>query len=116
MPRSKPHLAAGGRGALHGDAGCILWSERDGGLYLSRLAVLPSRRGQGIAAALLAGAEAEARRRGLPSLRLEVRLALEGNRRLFRRAGFKEGERRAHPGYLTPTYVEAEKRLQIDGK
>lgn len=105
------HLAEGGGGALHGCSGCLLWAVRDGGLYLSRLAVLPHARGRGIAAALLAHAETVARAMGLPRVHLEVRLALEGNRRLFRRAGFIEGARHAHPGFDRPTYVAAEKLL-----
>ncbi|GAC1336676.1 MAG: GNAT family N-acetyltransferase [Acetobacteraceae bacterium] len=107
----RAHLQSGG-GALHGNVGCVLWSVRDGGLYIGRLAVLPASRGQGIAAGLIARAEAEARDRGLPRLHLEVRLALAGNRRLFARAGFVEGARRAHPGFAYPTFVEAEKRLR----
>ena len=47
----------------------------------------------------------------LPRVHLEVRLALAGNRRLFRRAGFVEGATHAHPGFDRPTYVSAEKRL-----
>lgn len=105
------HLETGGGGALHGGVGCILWSVRDGGLYVSRLAVLPSVRGLGIASALLAHAETIARRMRLPRIHLEVRLALESNRLLFRRAGFVEGAQHSHPGFSTPTYVAAEKRL-----
>ncbi len=106
------HLALGGSGALHDDDGCILWIERDSALYLSRLAVLPASRGRGVAGALLAFAEAIGREAGWETIRLEVRLALDGNRRLFRRAGFVEGERHSHPGYAHPTYVAAEKRLR----
>ena len=107
----RAHLRAGGGGALRGDAGCVLWAVRDGGLYLSRLAVLPQARRRGIAQALLAEAEKRARALGLPRVHLEVRLALESNRRLFRRAGFVEGAQHAHPGYAHPTYVSAEKLL-----
>jgi ribosomal protein S18 acetylase RimI-like enzyme len=106
----RAHLASGG-GAVYGTEGCILWSEKADGLYVGRLAVRPESRGQGIATALLAHAEAVAREMGLRRIQLEVRLALESNRRLFARAGFVEGARRAHPGYERPTYVEAEKLL-----
>ena len=104
------HLATGG-GAVHGRDGCILWVASEGVLYLSRLSVAPERRGEGIGTALLAHAEAEARRMGLARIQLEVRLALESNRRLFAGAGFIEGARHAHPGYAEPTYVEAYKPL-----
>lgn len=106
----RQHLETGG-GAVCGKAGCILWSVKAGGLYVSRLAVLPAHRGRGVATRLLARAEEEARAMGLPRIHLEVRLALEDNRRLFARCGFVEGAQRAHPGYPHPTYVEAEKRL-----
>jgi len=106
----REHLQTGG-GAVYGFDGCILWSVKDGGLYVGRLAVLPEHRGQGIAMALLRQAETVARSTRLPRIHLEVRLALASNRRLFARAGFVEGAHRAHPGYAYPTYVEGEKRL-----
>ena len=90
----------------------LLWAERDGGLYLARLAVHPGSRGEGFAVHLLQAAEAEARRRLLPRLWLSTRLAAERNRRLFARFGFVEGVRHAHPGYEQPTYVDMEKSLE----
>jgi predicted N-acetyltransferase YhbS len=108
------HLAAGGGGAVITRAelvAAVLWSERDGGLYLGRLATAPRCRGQGLATGLVHAAEAEARRRGLPRLHLGVRLALPGNRRLFARLGFTETARHAHPGHSEPTWTEAEKWL-----
>ncbi len=110
----RAHLAAGGGGAVavgSEPVGAVLWSERDGGLYLGRLAVAPHCRGQGLAAGLVRAAEAEARRRGLPRLHLGVRLALPGNRRLFARLGFTETVLHAHPGHNEPTWTEAEKWL-----
>ena len=95
-------------GGLHG---CVLWRMRDGGLYLNRVAVRPAFQGRGIARLLLLAVEAEGRRRGVERVWLEVRLALEGNRRLFAAAGFREGRRQAHPGYPVPTYVEMERVL-----
>ncbi len=53
---------------------------------------------------------------GLARVHLEVRLALVGNGRLFRRAGFVEGQMHAHPGFEQPTYVSAEKRLDQAGR
>lgn len=108
------HLTAGGGGAVVMQAelaAAVLWSEKDGGLYLGRLVTAPHRRGQGLATELVHAAEAEARRRGLPRLHLGVRLALPGNRRLFARLGFTETRLHAHPGHSEPTWTEAEKRL-----
>lgn len=108
------HLAAGGGGAVAMQAepaAAVLWSEKDGGLYLGRLATAPRCQGQGLATELVRAAEAEARRRGLPRLHLGVRLALHGNRRLFARLGFTETRLHAHPGHAEPTWTEAEKWL-----
>jgi GNAT superfamily N-acetyltransferase len=92
--------------------GVVLWAEREGGLYVGRLAVVPRWRRQGIARALLAAAEAEARNLGLARVFLSTRLALADNRRLFAGCGFVEIAQHAHPGYDHPTFVEAEKRLR----
>jgi ribosomal protein S18 acetylase RimI-like enzyme len=105
-------MAAGAAGTL---AGVILWAAKDGGLYLARLAIAPFHRRRGIARALVAAGEAEARRRGLPRLHLGARLALDGNRALFASCGFREVALHAHPGYAAPTWVEMEKDLDAQG-
>ena len=89
----------------------VLWTEHEAGLYLGRLAVAPECRRQGLARALLAAAEQEARARSLPRLHLGTRLALADNRALFASAGFTECGRFSHPGYSEPTWVAMEKRL-----
>jgi GNAT superfamily N-acetyltransferase len=111
------HLRTGGgavaeaTGKLAGSALWVAAQDNGNGLYLSRLAVAPGFRGCGIAKALIAAAEAEARSAGLPVLRLSTRLALADNRRLFAACGFVETTRQAHPGYTEPTFVNMEKRL-----
>lgn len=107
----RAHLAEGGGALAEGPSACVLWSVRDGGLYVGRLATHPMHRSQGLAGLLLAAAEAEARRLGLPRLHLGVRLALPGNRRLFARQGFTETRLRTHDGYPAPTWTEAERWL-----
>ncbi len=107
----------GGVGAWAGDvlAGCVMWEAQDRGLYVARLSVHLAWRGRGIAPAMIAALEAEARARGLPRLLLSTRLVLEGNRRLFARCGFVETAQHAHPGYAHPTFVDMEKALAGDG-
>ncbi len=109
------HLARGGGGAVAlvdgVMAGSVLWEEKDGGLYVSRVGVAPSSRRQGIARALVAAAEAAAREMRLPRVHLATRLVLADNRRLFAACGFVETERTAHPGYAEPTSVTMVKFL-----
>ena len=94
--------------------GSALWSERGGGLYVSRIAVTPSWRRHGLARALIAAAESAARRKGLPRVHLSTRLVLTGNRRLFAACGFVETAVHAHPGYAEPTFVDMEKWLSAE--
>ncbi|HEY1935359.1 MAG TPA: GNAT family N-acetyltransferase [Acetobacteraceae bacterium] len=109
------HLARGGGGAVAREAGTLagsmLWEPKDGGLYVSRVAVAPALRRRGIARALLTAAEDAARGSGLPFLHLATRLVLADNRRLFSACGFVETEQKAHPGYAEPTSVTMMKRL-----
>ena len=106
----------GGAGVASGGTlvAVVLWAERDGGLYCGRLAVRPGWRGRGLARRLLLAAEGEARRRGLPCLRVSTRLVLADNRRLFARCGFREGAVATHAGYAAPTSVTLEKPLTAD--
>lgn len=106
-------VEGGGAGAEAEGAlvGVVLWAEKDGGLYIGRVSVAPGWRGRGVARALLAAGEAEARRRGLKRMTLRVRLALEENQRLFAAFGFASVGQGAHPGYREPTFTVMEKRL-----
>lgn len=106
------HSGAGWDDAT-GLAGVLLWSERPGALYIGRLAVATAARRQGVARRLLAFAEVEARRRGLPCLRLGVRVELTSNHRLFAACGFIEAGRSAHEGYDRPTSIDMEKPLPV---
>ena len=108
------HLGRGG-GAIvedHGTlVGAVLWHEEDGGLYVGRLSVHPEHRRRGIATLLMDEAEREARRLGLPHMRLGVRLALDDNRRLFASCGFVETTLHRHEGFSEATWVMMECRL-----
>lgn len=108
------HLRTGGGivAFAEGEAvGAVLWTEREGALHLSRLSVDPAWRRRGIARALLAAAEEQARRSGALRLRVSTRLSLTDNRRLFAAAGYTEVSFECHPGFSEPTFVEMECRL-----
>ncbi len=84
-------------------------------LEVARLAVAPAAQGQGLARALLAEGERLARAAGLDRLRLNYRLPLTRNRRLYEGCGFIEIGRGAHPGCAAPTFAIMEKRLIAEG-
>jgi ribosomal protein S18 acetylase RimI-like enzyme len=91
--------------------GCVVTEVLEGDLYFGRLAILPEARGLGLAKRLIGAVEEEARRRGLPGVRLGVRIALEGNQRLFQSLGYREISREAHPGFDHPTSINMRKAL-----
>jgi GNAT superfamily N-acetyltransferase len=107
-------IASGGGACIEADgvmAAVLLWTRKDDALYLGRLAVPPAWRRRGLARALVAAAEAKARRRGLTRMALGVRVELADNHRLFAACGFAETHRTSHPGYTRPTSIQMEKRL-----
>ena len=91
--------------------GCVMTELLEGDLYFGRLAVLPAARGLGLAGRLIAAVEDDARRRGLPGVRLGVRIALPDNQRLFQSLGYREISREAHPGFDHPTSINMRKAL-----
>ncbi len=92
--------------------GCVMTKLLEGDLYFGRLAVLPQARGLGVARLLIEAVEADARRRGLPGVRLGVRVVLADNQRLFTSLGYVETSRDAHPGFDYPTSINMRKPLQ----
>ena len=91
--------------------GCVMTKLEEGDLYFGRLAVLPSARGKNLARRLVEAVEAEARRRGLPGVRLGVRVVLSENQRLFKALGYVETSREPHPGFDYPTSINMRKIL-----
>lgn len=91
---------------------CVMTKELEGDLYFGRLAVVPSARKSGLARRLIGAVEAEARRRGLPGVRLGVRIVLTDNERFFRSLGYDEISREAHPGFDRPTSINMRKLLR----
>jgi ribosomal protein S18 acetylase RimI-like enzyme len=92
--------------------GCVMTKMQEGDLYFGRLAVLPEARGLGVARLLIDAVEADARRRGLPGVRLGVRVVLTDNQRLFASLGYVETSRDAHPGFDYPTSINMRKPLE----
>lgn len=78
-------------------------------LYIGKLAVLPAEQGRGLGGRLLGQAIAEARRLGLPQLRLETRIELTGNHERFGSWGFVKTAEKAHPGFDRVTFIEMQR-------
>lgn len=74
-------------------------------LYLGKLAVEPAAQGKGHGRRLVDLAAERARVLGKAGVRLQVRVELAENQAFFRRLGFRETERTAHPGYDRPTSI-----------
>lgn len=84
---------------------CVFAKRKDDALYLGKLAVAASHRGRGLARALVAAAETEARALGLARLELETRVELTENHATFARLGFAKTGETAHHGYDRPTSI-----------
>ncbi|OBZ97094.1 acetyltransferase [Pararhizobium polonicum] len=80
-------------------------------LYIGKLAVAPEAQGKGVGRILLQAAEDHAVECGFSSLRLETRIELAENHRVFARWGFVRTAQAAHPGFSRPTYIEMRKML-----
>jgi GNAT superfamily N-acetyltransferase len=77
----------------------VLEDKGDGTLLLDNVAVAPSAQGKGYGRALVAFAEAEARRRGHAELRLYTHVLMTENLALYARLGFRETGRVSEKGY-----------------
>lgn len=92
--------------------GCVFFEPKSDYLYIGRLSVLPEYRKRGVGDLLLRAAEQHALARGLPSIRLGVRLVLETLRAYYSARGYASIALHCHDGYTQPTFVEMEKRLR----
>jgi GNAT superfamily N-acetyltransferase len=88
-------------------AASIVLVEEDGYLVVNNVAVAPDRQRQGHGRALLAFAEDEARRRGLPEIRLHTHARMADNLIMYPRLGYVEAGREARGGFDRVLFVKA---------
>lgn len=79
--------------------GVLVLEDHAGHLLLDNIAVEPARRGKGDGRVLLDFAEAEARRRGFPEIRLYTNELMERNVALYAARGYAETDRRREKGF-----------------
>ena len=91
--------------------GAMFIERKDDTLFLSRISVVPEKRGSGITARMVAMAEAEARREGVDALTLRVREVLTQNIALFQRLGFREIGRHGHESQPETVMIDMRKDL-----
>ncbi|MBN8630972.1 MAG: GNAT family N-acetyltransferase [Rhodobacterales bacterium] len=84
---------------------CVFLTPKPGALYVGKLAVVASHRGQGLARRLIDLAGERARVLQLSALELETRVELVENQTAFQAMGFVETGRTAHAGYDRPTSI-----------
>lgn len=89
-----------------GIAGLLVLIAHDDHLLVENVAVDPARQGEGIGRALLAHAEAVARRAGLPALRLYTHVAMRESIALYSGLGWEETERRKEKGFERVFFIK----------
>lgn len=92
-------------------AACMVLTPHAGHLYLGKLAVAPTRRGQGLARTMLDAATRRARDLNLSRIRLQSRVELTEVHATFAALGFSEVARTAHPGFDRPTSITMERPI-----
>jgi GNAT superfamily N-acetyltransferase len=88
-------------------AASIALVEEDGFLVVNNVAVAPDRQRQGHGRALLAFAEDEARRRGLPEIRLHTHARMADNLIMYPRLGYVEAGRETQGGFDRVLFAKA---------
>jgi ribosomal protein S18 acetylase RimI-like enzyme len=109
-----PRIAAGEVWLLDDEgavAGLIVLQDRDDALLIYSVAVAPERQRAGLGQRLLAYAEEVARKRRLAKVTLYTNAKMVRNIGIYRRFGYVETRRRAHPTRAGFVVVDMEKRL-----
>lgn len=105
IARGEQYVADGDKpGTL---AASIVLVEQDGYLVVNNVAVAPDRQRQGHGRALLTFAEDEARRRGLPEIRLHTHARMADNLIMYPRLGYVEAGRETQGGFDRVLFVKA---------
>ncbi|MEL7468432.1 MAG: GNAT family N-acetyltransferase [Pseudomonadota bacterium] len=89
--------------------GMIILVDQPDALMLENVAVAPEAQGRGVGRRLIDHAEAEARRRGHPRIRLYTHATMVENQRMYARLGYVETMRGEDEGY---DRVQFEKTLK----
>jgi GNAT superfamily N-acetyltransferase len=91
--------------------GAMFLERKSEALFLSRVSVVPEKRGSGITARMVALAEELAREEGVRGLTLRVREVLAQNLALFQRLGFCETGRHGHESRPETVMIDMRKDL-----
>ena len=94
---------------------CVVASPRNHALYLGKMAVDSSLRGQGIARVLVHACERIAMDLGLDRLELQVRIELVENQNAFAKMGFVKTSENCHQGYNRVTEITMQKFFVMGG-
>ena len=91
---------------------CVVVTAVPHAMYLGKMAVDPSVRGQGAARALVEARNTIALDHGVACLELKVRIELLENQRVFTRIGFVKTSEHCHPGYDEVTEITMQRRVR----
>jgi len=99
--------------AVDGDnlVGCLFVRRNDDALYLGKLAVDDSSRGQGVARQLVDVANLIGKQWSCQSLELETRIELNENQSFFEHIGFERIGENSHEGYSAPTSYKYRRQI-----
>lgn len=95
---------------------CAFFTLKPAALYIGKLAVAGTARGQGLARCLTTLAEGRARALGRAALELQTRVELTENHATFARLGFVQVGETAHPGYARTTSLTFRKPVSPPGR
>ena len=91
---------------------CVVATPLSHALYLGKIAVDPSMRGQGVVRALIEECEVFAKDLNKNCLELQVRIELVQNEKVFTKLGFVKVSDDCHPGYNRVTEITMQKPLR----